>query len=223
MIIQVTGLLTAIITGATFFITIATLTLQNNMYMRTIQCFESSIIFIAFCFYLFILDKNWKAPSPAKLRIRFYDWILTTPLMLIVLILLYPSEKLTVQQTFSSNALTITAVCIMTVLMIVIGLYNNSCMFPRKIVASIIGFILLIGIFVTIYLRTGVARSKSQTAFWYTVIIWTLYGFVYFLPFTVKNVAYNILDLLAKSIFGLLLATKIFKVQYPLEDIRSKH
>jgi bacteriorhodopsin len=46
--------------------------------------------------------------------------------------------------------------------------------------------------------------------FWYFFIFWALYGVAAILPYFIKNIFYNILDLFAKNFFGLFLAYIIF-------------
>jgi bacteriorhodopsin len=46
-------------------------------------------------------------------------------------------------------------------------------------------------------------NAANQPIFWVFVIIWSLYGLCFYLPYEWKTICYNILDVLAKAGFGL--------------------
>jgi bacteriorhodopsin len=211
MILQITGVISTILMAIAFIVTIVSLVNEDDTYKRKAQILEAIILFTAFCFYMIIMRQNRRTHSLSIIRLRFFDWALTTPLMLIVLILIYPRGETT-------KPTPVVVVCIMTIVMVIVGLLFNQHKLLWKFGAASTGFVLLVAIFVIIYKSTGVAQAESQAAFWYTVVIWTMYGFAYFMPFYVRNVIYNILDMLAKSVFGLLLATNVFNIQKPIVE-----
>ena len=47
--------------------------------------------------------------------------------------------------------------------------------------------------------------NSNKNIFTIFIIIWSLYGVIYFLPNIPKNISYNILDIIAKVGFGLLI------------------
>jgi bacteriorhodopsin len=208
------GILTLITMAVVFLITIVAFLQAREPYNRKIYGFEALVLCIAFCFYLLMMQSNCKA---SLIHLRYLDWILTTPLMLIVLIFLYP-----VDDHFKHNPAPVMIVCLMTVLMVIIGWMFSQCTLGWKIGSTGFGFFILIAIFLFIYKFTGVSTAHSQTAFWYTVVIWSLYGIVYLMPFVVRNTSYNLLDILAKPVFGILLVANVFRIQKPVKSTENK-
>ena len=54
---------------------------------------------------------------------------------------------------------------------------------------------------------------KNKNIFGVFVVVWSLYGLVYFLPNTGKNISYNILDIIAKVGFGLLVWFEVVQLR----------
>ena len=70
----------------------------------------------------------------------------------------------------------------------------------NKFIGWIIGTIALIIIFIIIY---NVFNAGNQPIFWFFVVLWSLYGLVFYLPSEWKTISYNILDVIAKAGFGI--------------------
>jgi len=229
MIFQITAVLTAVLMAVSVLITLNAMVKEEKAYERGVNGIEAVIVFVAFCFYLFIVSQNWSGLNVRRLRIRHVDWVITTPLMLIVLIMLYPTDPEDpedptdpedpedpadpVLKYLTSKSSLIITVSAMTILMVLVGSAMDTSSQRGKLVAVGVGFALLVGIFTLIYNSTGVAEAENKSAFWYTSITWGFYGLVYLLPTLQKNIAYNVLDAVAKPVFGMLLATKVFSVQ----------
>jgi bacteriorhodopsin len=73
-----------------------------------------------------------------------------------------------------------------------------------------IGFIPFITYFYLIYerfIRTStLPNNTSLQIYAYFLVFWSLYGIVAVLPYTLKNMIYNVLDLFSKNLFGLFLS-----------------
>jgi Na+/melibiose symporter-like transporter len=79
--------------------------------------------------------------------------------------------------------------------------------------ACIIGFIPFIIMFYLIWKWYG-DYIKNKTIFCIFLIVWSLYGIVYFLPNNSKNISYNILDVIAKVGFGLLIWAEVVNLRF---------
>jgi hypothetical protein len=64
--------------------------------------------------------------------------------------------------------------------------------------------------FSIIYNNYAVFSKDGIKTFWYFCGIWSLYGVASVLPYDIKNIMYNILDLFAKNFFGIFLAFILF-------------
>jgi bacteriorhodopsin len=54
-------------------------------------------------------------------------------------------------------------------------------------------------------------KKEIKLLFWYFFLVWSMYGFSALLPYTKKNISYNVLDIFSKNFFGLFLAWKVYK------------
>ena len=152
---------------------------------------------------------------------RYIDWSITTPTMLITLIfyLIYSHHKennLTHQLEFfdllSKNASTLTYILALNWLMLIFGYLGEKQIIPTTY-GVLLGFIPFILYYLIIYIN----YVRSQTGFklfLYFFVFWSLYGVVALFPYYLKNACYNILDLFAKNLFGVLLSYIIITGSY---------
>lgn len=144
---------------------------------------------------------------------RYYDWILTTPIMLITLILYLiflknKNNNITTKPIITeikNNWKTIITVTILNGLMLLSGFLGEKQIYSY-ISTTIIGFIPFILMFYIIYSEFALYSKDGLKLFWVFSIIWSLYGVAAILPYKIKNTMYNILDLFAKNFFGIFLS-----------------
>ena len=79
----------------------------------------------------------------------------------------------------------------------------------NKNLSIIIGFIFFFLAFKYIYDKFVLNNEKNKKLFYFVFIIWSLYGLAAFFPDIQKNSCYNILDLISKNFYGLLIYYKI--------------
>ena len=60
-----------------------------------------------------------------------------------------------------------------------------------------------------IYANYAVQSADGYKIFLYFFFFWSLYGVAALMPYKIKNMGYNILDLFAKNFFGVFLAFNI--------------
>ena len=99
--------------------------------------------------------------------------------------------------------------------MMLIGLAGELGL-AHVLLTAAIGFIPFVAYFWHIWNRyvanqPGAQLGHYKIIFWYFVGFWSLYGVAAFLPHTAKNVMYNILDIFAKNILGVILVYIIWK------------
>ena len=154
---------------------------------------------------------------------RYIDWAITTPTMLIELILylIYLKNKdngsdLTKLNFFNlliENSSNISYVIFLNWLMLIFG-YLGEINIIDTLTGVLLGFVPFLIYYFIIYVNYA---SKSKTGwkiFWYFFSFWSLYGVVAVLPYYIKNALYNILDLFAKNFFGLFLSYIILSKNY---------
>ena len=194
-----------------FLTTTATITFieaisTSKPFIRHILNLETCISVIASYFYfIFItkLDDCKKENIPIQWSeftfLRYFDWALTTPFMLLSLCL-FLGYNVNIPLTFSI----IIPIWILNYIMLYIGFLGETGDLNR-ITACILGFIPFIMEIYIIY--STFIQNKNNVSnnflFLFYFIIWSLYGVVYLFSEEYKNIFTNILDLIAKCLVGL--------------------
>ena len=149
---------------------------------------------------------------------RYIDWVITTPTMLITLMmyLIYLDNKTISLDFFTllkNNVSTFIPVIILNWLMLLFGYLGEMRIIPI-LLGVFLGFIPFLMYYYIIYINYVTQNRIGQLMFWYFFFFWSLYGFVAVLPYYIKNSFYNILDLFAKNFFGIFLSYIIFSGSY---------
>lgn len=152
---------------------------------------------------------------------RYLDWVITTPTMLLTLIiyLIYldkrekvtNDEELDLFKLSKDNSNVIVPVLLLNWLMLLFGYLGEMNIIP-VLTGVGLGFIPFILFFYLIYKHYYIEIGGSLL--WYFCFFWSLYGFAAVLPYYLKNSIYNILDLFAKNIFGIFLTYIILTGNY---------
>ena len=134
---------------------------------------------------------------------RYVDWMITTPIMLLVLILAFQ---------FNSNIKGVKFYDFVLILLLNYGMlgsgYLGELQMINKLLANVIGFVffsLLYGFMYYKYLfstKNG-NNLNNQMLFAAFFILWSFYGIFYLTKDSVKNIGYNILDLMSKCFVGI--------------------
>jgi bacteriorhodopsin len=181
----------------------------TNEQLQNVLLLENGVNLIASYMYTYFIQdaKDGILTTSEMINIRYLDWLLTTPLLLLSLVYyldyinrnkaIDPAEKLQWPQ--------IGAALLCNVLMLLAGFLGETKRIPKS-AGLVAGFVAFFGIFKILY-DSYVANDdneQSKKLFAYFVVTWSLYGVFYMVPNpTIKNFGYNILDLLAKVGFGL--------------------
>jgi bacteriorhodopsin len=203
-----------------FLITTGTITFIESIRtpdskIRNILNLETCISVVAAFFYgkfVSMFESQPDKPVPYKKinNTRYLDWSITTPIMLLVLILalLYNTKG------GSLNFKSFLNVLIMNYGMLGAG-YLGEISFIDKTVANSIGFLFFIGLFYYIYKHFVAKKYNFDNTLLYSAFLglWTIYGVAYFYDEVTKNVVYNVLDLFSKCFVGIFFwayYTKVF-------------
>ena len=168
--------------------------------VRHVMNLETCISIVAGYYYSIFITKTGGA-TPIDwgeiTKLRYIDWSITTPLMLITLcIVLAKNAKKTI--TFR----TMFSIIGLNYLMLAIGYYG--VINPQiKLIAMIGGFIPFFVMFYIIYVNFYDHSVANKVLFIAFSVVWSMYGLVYMLQEQYKNISMNILDLIAKCFIGL--------------------
>jgi hypothetical protein len=188
--------------------------------IRQLLIIELTVQIIEGIFYFWLAYNFTKAINITPKR--YIDWVITTPTMLITLImyLIYLNKKVenkTSELDFltllKDNSIIIIPVVILNWLMLLFGYLGEMKIIP-VLLGVFLGFIPFLIYYYMIYINYVTQNTNGYLLFWYFFIFWSLYGVVAVLPYYVKNSFYNILDLFAKNFFGLFLSYIIFSGNY---------
>jgi hypothetical protein len=153
---------------------------------------------------------------------RYFDWMFTTPTMLLTLIfylifLQYKdkniSHKLNFFELFNQEFYIIITVFILNWLMLLFGYLGEINIIP-VLLGVFLGFIPFLIYYYIIYTKYSILTNDGLKIFFYFFIIWSFYGIVAVLPYKIKNMCYNILDLFSKNFFGIFLSYLLFINKY---------
>jgi bacteriorhodopsin len=133
-------------------------------------------------------------------NLRYIDWSITTPMMLISLILTFLYN--TVRGSISIHNIII--IFLLNYGMLGSGYLGEINILSRNN-ATIIGF----GFFVSLYAYIYNIFIKNRynlvniLTYYLFIILWSLYGIFYLMDEVTKNIGYNILDLFSKCFTGI--------------------
>ena len=150
---------------------------------------------------------------------RYIDWIITTPTMLITLIvyLIYLKDKtdkhLDLYTVVSDNFDKILKVALLNWLMLFFGYLGEEKIMPTLLGVTL-GFIPFLIYYYIIFENYVSFYNSGWNLFLYFFFFWALYGVVAVMPYYAKNTFYNILDLFSKNFFGLFLSYIIISNNY---------
>jgi bacteriorhodopsin len=183
--------------------------------VRHIFNLETCISLIAGYFYSLFVAKinaegskvNWNEIS----QLRYVDWSITTPIMLLALCLVLANN---IKEPV--HLINMAAIVLLNYFMLLVG-YMGEIGSLNRLESELLGFGAFFGMFHLIYNRyvrksTGIDNTVLFTMYF---AVWSLYGGAYLLEEKNKNIAYNILDMFAKCMIGLGLwvyYTKIVKI-----------
>jgi len=132
-------------------------------------------------------------------KTRYIDWTITTPLMILILCIVMGSN-IGVKVGLRALALLI----VLDISMLWFAYMGEANILSRG-VATILGFIPFVIMFYLIYAWFIVPKYvfANMALFITYVVLWALYGLVYLLPETYKNITMNVLDCIAKCFVGI--------------------
>jgi len=189
--------------------------------IRQLMILEVVVQLIEGGFYLWLIF-NFTRVSNVTPK-RYTDWCITTPTMLITLIvyLIYlkyrenglDTSKLELFNLLVENSSTVSYVLYLNWLMLIFGYLSEAKIIPTM-TGVVLGFIPFLIYYYIIYINYARQSTLGFKVFCYFAFFWSLYGIAALLPYNIKNACYNILDLFAKNFFGIFLSYIIIFKKY---------
>lgn len=151
--------------------------------------------------------------------IRYIDWFLTTPLLLLSLVLYITHQDNKSGREKDINYVNkvpnykgLAYIIPLNFLMLIFGYLGETGKMDRMR-ALYLGFAAYTGMFAGIYQEYIKDNNYSGAKALYGVFafVWALYGLSYLLDTVYKNIAYNFLDVVSKAGFGILIWVSSFE------------
>lgn len=152
---------------------------------------------------------------------RYIDWSITTPVMLFSTILFFEYSKkkeqnnlegFTSQQFYEENSTNVQKLAIYNALMLLFGYLGEAGLINKR-VSIPIGFIFFFMSFELIYTEYAIYSDLGKQLFLVLFSIWFSYGVAAMFPPQLKNISYNMLDIVSKNFYGLYIYYKIRELQ----------
>jgi len=204
-----------ILSGSTVFTLLGSLATYNseNRYLKNALISETAVNVIATIAYIYFIQYLYddKIPLEGVTSFRYLDWVITTPLLLLSFAL-YSSYRTNKEresgEKFQDVDFTpLSYIIVLNLIMLLFGFLGENKLMNKHyaFAIAIVAFALL---FYFIYEDYVKDKAESLTPLYGVFLfVWFLYGVAYYLPVMSKNIMYNILDIIAKSAFGIFLWT----------------
>jgi bacteriorhodopsin len=190
---------------------------EKHIILREVLTLETMVQFVELFFYMYFLKPMSFTTLSNMASIRYFDWIITTPTMLLTTIIYFTyeeyleknkSESVNFWRFLEKNKHNIITIVICNFLMLLFG-YLGEINAIDMLSSLLLGFWFFGMTFYTIYINYAVHSKISKQLFNFILIIWSMYGIASILNPYNKNNMFNILDIFAKNFFGLYLYYKV--------------
>jgi hypothetical protein len=204
----------------------------THQILQNVLGLEMLVQVVELLYYIFLIRT---AQLENMASIRYFDWVFTTPTMLITTVIYFTYEKyieefnstksdeeknkvekklqnLKIFDFIKDNRNDILTIVICNFLMLLFG-YLGEIGYGDKFVSCLFGFAFFFMSFYVIYDRYAKFSVTGNKMFKLLFTIWSLYGFAFVLHPVYKNIIFNTLDVIAKNFFGLYLYFKILKTR----------
>ena len=194
-------MITYLVLYGTALITLIEALRTPNVRVRHILNLETSVSLIAGFVYGIIIErlKSGALQLDDVTKLRYIDWSITTPLLLLVLLLFASFENKTLVN-FGFYSL----IVLVNWIMLAVG-YAAETKSITRTNGLIFGFGAYAVLLFLIWSQClhGGKNSHAKFVFIAFAVIWGMYGIAFMLEPESKNIAYNVLDMISKVFFGI--------------------
>lgn len=202
------SVLVQLITGAAGFYGLSVPIKPESFVLKQVLGLEMVVQVIELIFYFVFLNIFDLATLTQS---RYLDWFISTPIMLFTTALYFTWRQGKTEDIWSfvkEHWKSLAWIVALNAGMLAFGLAAEYGMISRWF-GFAAGTLCLVGAFWI--LRSEFAAGDRFTEWMWAIMfgIWSMYGVAFMTPAVTKNVAYSILDILAKNFFGVFLVTQI--------------
>lgn len=203
------SLLVQFIIGIIDFFSLEVEVAKKDEMLKDLLKVELFVQIVEFIFYIWLFY-YFNQVSRNITPVRYLDWSITTPLMLITLSAFLKhgdGKPLRLLEFLSEYKGSVIKIVLLNAAMLLFGLFGEFG-YLSPLLSTLLGFIPFIINFIYIkqtFLPSSVDAFKNAVFYWF-LFFWSLYGIFPLTSYKIKNTGYNILDIFAKNFFGLFLA-----------------
>lgn len=197
---------------------------EKTKYLRAALVSETCVNIIAgltyFYFLKYLYEDNIKLEDITP--VRYLDWLITTPFLIysFALYSTYENNKKNDTPNKGLDYVPLSYLLVLNTIMLVFGFMGETGRLNKHLAfgISMAAFAVLFYLIYDKYVHNDGDHVESVLiTFGIFAAIWLLYGMSYYLNTINKNVAYNILDMISKSAFGIYLWISV------LEDSSTRY
>jgi len=188
---------------------------KQDKILMDILALETIVQIVEGFFYVYIIMSLRHLRNNTVTQRRYLDWIITTPMMLLSTIMYMEYEKqkqvnkiVNAKEFISNNKKNITNMFLFNILMLISGFLGETRIVNKSVTIPI-GFIFMFLSFNVIYQNYVGNVDINKKIFMFLTIVWGLYGVAAMCPVIIKNISYNMLDIISKNFYGLFLFFKV--------------
>jgi bacteriorhodopsin len=188
--------------------------------LNEVLILETTVQIVELFFYIYFLRSMAVNALSKMASMRYFDWFITTPTMLITTIIYFKYEEFLEKgegdpikfiEFIKSNKKNVITIIVSNFLMLLFGYLGEIGVIDME-KSIIFGFIFFGISFYTIYRNYAVGSKRGIEMYKFILTVWGLYGIAAMFSAYHKNNMFNILDIFAKNFFGLFLYWRIVNI-----------
>jgi hypothetical protein len=193
---------------------------DKHKILKNVLTLEMIVQGIELFVYIYFLRSMTTTSLDKMAEVRYFDWFISTPVMLLTTIIFYKYEEhiennieknLEFWDFLKTHKKNIITIFVCNFFMLLCG-YLGEIGVINMVYSLILGFIFFGLTFYTVYKNYAIRSKNAMKLFYFIFTIWGLYGIAALMPAHIKNNMFNILDIFAKNFLGLYLYYRIKNV-----------
>ena len=192
---------------------------KKDLVLKDVLIIETVVQLIEGLFYIYIAYAMTNIKEDTIASRRYFDWVITTPIMLLstIMFMEYESSKeinetVTTKKIILDNKNELIKIGIYNFAMLAFGYLGETNMLNKQISIPI-GFVFFGLSFFEIWNKFAFKTEKTRNLYYFLISIWSLYGVAAVMPVIPKNVMYNCLDIVSKNFYGLYIFYEVIKLK----------
>ena len=189
---------------------------EEDRLLRDVLKMETIVQFVELAFYSWLVYNLGSLPDNVT-SLRYLDWNITTPIMLIATVLYMRYNQMKdegkiakTQEILERDKKILIRIVVFNFLMLLFGLLGELN-YLSTYISFPLGFIFFYLSFNEIKVNYVGENLTNINLYYFLFFVWALYGVAALFGHELKNTSYNILDIFSKNFYGLFIFYVIYK------------